>query len=635
MDLPAFFSPARRSVPWKLGILVLLLASRLSLNNPARAQEPVDFDRDIRPILAKNCFACHGPDEGQRKADLRLDQLQGATHALADGTTAVVPGNPEESELVFRVEIDDAELRMPPPKTTPPLEPKQVALLNRWISEGATYAPHWSFVPPQDRPLPEVARKEWPANGIDFWILARLEREGLEPSEPADRFSLLRRASLDLRGLPPSPAEIEQFSQDNRPGAYERAVDRFLADPAYGERWARVWLDLARYADSAGYGSDPLRPDVWRYRDWVIDALNRNMPFDQFTIEQIAGDLLPEPSQDQLIATAFHRNTMTNTEGGTDDEEFRVAAIKDRVDTTMQVWMGVTIGCAKCHSHKYDPISQREYYQMFAIFNQTADNDQPNEAPTIPAPSAAMNREIERIDRQIADLKTKLDSPYPRTGRRAERWEADRQPSDSDWTILSPESMKAANGATFEVDPDGTIRACGMKADQETYTITARTDLKGLSAIRLEALPDPDSSSNGSGRADDGNFVLSRLSVEAEPASDDAKPLAAKFIRVELPGASKFLSLAEVQVFSSGENIASKGTAKQSSVDYEGKPERAIDGNTEGDYFKANSVTHTKGEKDPWWELELPESKPIDRVVLWNRTDGVGSRLANFRVDPT
>jgi hypothetical protein len=243
-------------------------------------------------------------------------------------------------------------------------------------------------------------------------VLARLEQEGLAPSAEADRFHLLRRVSLDLRGIPPSPSEIDAFAADTEPDAYEKAVDRFLADPAYGERMARLWLDLARYADSAGYGSDPLRT-IWRYRDWVIDAFNANMPYDRFTIEQLAGDLLIDPTLEQRMATAFHRNTMTNTEGGTDDEEFRSAAVKDRVDTTWQVWLGLTMGCAKCHSHKYDPISNEEYYKFYAFFNQTTDNDQPDERPVIPAPTPEQAERIRRIDREIAPLKARLASLAP------------------------------------------------------------------------------------------------------------------------------------------------------------------------------------------------------------------------------
>jgi hypothetical protein len=251
----------------------------------------------------------------------------------------------------------------------------------------------------------------WPRNGIDFFILAELDKTDLKPEAEADRYTLLRRLSFDLRGLPPSSREIEEFLRDRSPDAYEKAVDRFLDDPAYGERWARMWLDLARYADSAGYGSDPLRPNIWPWRDWVIDAFNRNLPYDQFTFEQLAGDLLPNPTREQRIATAFHRNTMTNTEGGTDDEEFRVAAVKDRVDTTLQVWMGLTMGCAKCHSHKYDPITQQEYYRFYAIFNQTADNDQPDERPTLAVSTAEHQQQNRRIDREIAAVKQRLIAP--------------------------------------------------------------------------------------------------------------------------------------------------------------------------------------------------------------------------------
>ena len=305
-------------------------------------------------------------------------------------------------------------------------------------------------------PLARGEDRAWPRNGIDSWILARLEREGLRPSPEADRFTLLRRVSLDLTGLPPTPEEVEAFADDPSPDAYEKAVDRLLADPAYGERWARMWLDLARYADSAGYGSDPLRPNIWRYRDWVIDAFNRNLPFDQFTVEQLAGDLLPEPdAASSSIATAFHRNTMTNTEGGTDDEEFRVAAVKDRVDTTLQVWMGLTMGCAKCHTHKYDPITQEEYFRFFAFFNQTADADRPDETPVIPAPTPAQQEQNRRIDAQIAGLKAAARRHHARDRlppRRAGRpsWASVRNGSCSSRSRPAPES-----GATFESLPDG------------------------------------------------------------------------------------------------------------------------------------------------------------------------------------
>ena len=330
----------------------LLVAFAFSLTTPAfcaaASPAPIDFAREIRPILAKNCFACHGTDEKHREGGLRLDLRDAATKKLEDGKTAIVPGHTASSELVRRIMASDSSERMPPADANASLSKEQVELLTRWVSEGAKYSVHWSFEKPVLPVVPHVRHENWSAGPVDRFVIAKLDAAGLKPSPAADRHTLIRRLSLDLRGLPPSPHEVQEFIHDQNPAANERVVDRFLADPAFGERWARPWLDLARYADSAGYASDPLRT-IWLYRDWVIDALNADKPFDKFTIEQLAGDLLPKPTSNQLVATAFNRNTMTNTEGGTDDEEFRVAAVKDRVDTTMDVWMGLTIGCAKCH----------------------------------------------------------------------------------------------------------------------------------------------------------------------------------------------------------------------------------------------------------------------------------------------
>ena len=372
------------------------------------AEPPIDYQRDIRPILARHCFRCHGRSESEREGGLRLDERSSALAPADSGEPAIVPGKPDESTLLARVTAEDEE-RMPPPDEGKALAPAEIERLRRWIDQGAPYARHWSFVPPKRRPLPRLpAGSPKVRDPIDVWVLHALAVRGLKPSPPADRYELIRRLSFDLRGIPPSVSEIEAFVADRRPDAYERLVDRFLADPAYGEQWARLWLDLARYADSRGFGSDPLRKNMWRYRDWVIDAFNRNLPYDQFTIEQLAGDLLPHPTIEQRMATAFHRNTMTNTEGGTDDEEFRVAAVRDRVDTTMQVWMGLTMQCGKCHSHKYDPISQREYYQFYAFFNQTADADRADEAPTIEVPRPTDRLARERHARQVAALEEQL-----------------------------------------------------------------------------------------------------------------------------------------------------------------------------------------------------------------------------------
>ena len=388
-----------------------LTAAALAQPGGARGEEKKggpDFAQVVRPILAKKCFACHGPDEGHRQAGLRLDDRTGATAKLESGTIAISAGNPEASELVRRVTAGEDEGRMPPPDSGQGrLSADEVETIRAWIASGATYSAHWAFVKPVRPAVPSAGEASSTRNAIDAFVQSKLGEVGMQPSAEADRHTLVRRVSLDLRGLPPSPEEVQEFISDESPGAYERLVDRLLADPEFGERWARVWLDLARYADSKGYGSDPLRT-IWLYRDWVVDAFNRNLPYDEFTIEQLAGDLLPAPAEEQLVATAFHRNTMTNTEGGTDDEEFRVAAVKDRIDTTMQVWMGLTLGCAKCHSHKYDPITQREYYSFFDFFNQTADNDQPDESPTIRVAAAETIARADEFSREIAALKEQL-----------------------------------------------------------------------------------------------------------------------------------------------------------------------------------------------------------------------------------
>jgi hypothetical protein len=343
--------------------------------------DKVSFNRDIKPILSNNCFQCHGPDARARKRRPRFDTFEGVTAITRFKKYPVIPGDPSASEIVKRITSDDPEYRMPAAESGKSLTPEQIALLTQWIAEGAEYEKHWSYIAPEKPTLPAVSDDSWVGNGVDSFILARLDAEELKPSEIADKTTLIRRVTLDLTGLPPTPDEIRRFLRDKRKGSYGRLVDRLLDSPGYGERWTQMWLDLARYADTKGYEKDDNRT-IWKFRDWVIRALNEDMPYTQFTIEQIAGDLLENPSEDQIIATAFHRNTMNNDEGGTDDEEFRVAAVVDRVNTTMQVWMGTTIGCAQCHAHKYDPISMKDYYSLFAFFNQTADSDQPDERPT-------------------------------------------------------------------------------------------------------------------------------------------------------------------------------------------------------------------------------------------------------------
>ena len=366
------------------------------------------FSRDIKAILSNHCVRCHGPDPEGRAGGgdegLRLDTFAGATADLG-GHAAIVPGKPDESELIARITSTDPDIVMPPPEAGERLPEKKVDLLRRWIAAGANYEPHWAYVRPSRRPLPTVKDTAWSKNAIDRFILARLEAEGLAPQPEADRATLARRLALDLTGLPPTPAEVDAFVADSSTDAVEKLVDRLLAHPGYGEHMARQWLDLARYADSAGYADDPPRT-IWGWRDWVIRAFDANMPFDEFTIKQIAGDMLPNATLDDKVATAFHRNTLTNNEGGTIDEEFRTVAVIDRVNTTLSTWMGTTMACAQCHDHKYDPLSQKEYFQLYAVLNNTADADRKNESPVVRIPWADVDAKRAAIEREIAEIET-------------------------------------------------------------------------------------------------------------------------------------------------------------------------------------------------------------------------------------
>lgn len=363
----------------------------------------VSFNEDIRPLLSDRCFHCHGPDEKERKGKLRLDTREGALREK-NGFAAIVPGDLQESEIIYRMTTDDEDEIMPPPGKGDPLTKEELQLFKQWIQEGAEYETHWSYSKPERVSLPEQVDSSWKVtNEIDLFIQKRLVEKGYSPSREADKATLIRRVSLDLTGLPPTPEEVGEFVHDESQKAYEKLVDRLLGKSAFGEHWARMWLDLARYADSAGYADDPPRT-IWAYRDWVIRALNQNMPFDQFTIEQLAGDLLPNPTQDQLIATAFHRNTKTNNEGGTSDEEFRSAAVVDRVNTTMATWMGTTAACAQCHTHKYDPITHEEYFQLYSIFNQSEDADRRNEAPVIEVRTQKERQRMLRLKQEISSL---------------------------------------------------------------------------------------------------------------------------------------------------------------------------------------------------------------------------------------
>jgi uncharacterized membrane protein YfcA len=383
---------------------------------------PIDYNRDIRPILSNHCYACHGPDSKKRKAGLRLDRREDAIAELRSGSHAIVAGDRSSSELILRLKTSEDGARMPPAKTGKRLSAAEIELLGKWIDQGAPWAAHWAYQTPIRPKLPHVSARDWARNEIDLFVLERLEKEGVEPAAEADPVTLLRRLSFDLTGLPPTLAEVDAFLADQSPNAYEKVVDRLLSSPHYGERMAQSWLDLARYADTNGYRLDNHR-DMWPYRDWVIAAFNQNMPFDRFTIAQLAGDLLPEATLSERIATGFHRNTMVNYGNGSDPEEYRTKAVMDRVNTTATVWLGTTLACAQCHNHKYDPFTQEDYYRFFAFFNNVPekglDGNKSNPVPVIPAPAPEQMRRLAAIRCRLTEieLSREADRDYDRLKR--------------------------------------------------------------------------------------------------------------------------------------------------------------------------------------------------------------------------
>jgi Protein of unknown function (DUF1553)/Protein of unknown function (DUF1549)/Concanavalin A-like lectin/glucanases superfamily/Planctomycete cytochrome C len=395
----------------------------------------LEFNRDIRPILSDRCYQCHGPDGARRKANLRLDQ-ESSSKSVRDGRRAIAPGDLDASELYRRITAEDDSDRMPPVKSGKTLSAAEVERIGRWITEGAKWQPHWAFIAPKRPPAPHVRGQGWVRNPIDAFILARLETEGLAPASEAERGILIRRVFLDLTGLPPSRVEVLAFENDAGPNAYEKVVDRLLGSPAFGERLTSRWLNAARYADTSGYQTDGPRT-MWRWRDWVIDAYNRNLPFDQFTIEQIAGDLLPSPTLDQKIATGFNRNHRGNSEGGIIPEEYAVEYVVDRVDTTATVWLGLTLACARCHSHKFDPITQEDFYKFFAYFNNVPEHGRAiklgNSPPMIKTPTRAQREQLEMLEARLKDLEQQVRACEPDVASEQARWESslhERPPFD-------------------------------------------------------------------------------------------------------------------------------------------------------------------------------------------------------------
>jgi hypothetical protein len=482
--------------------------------------DDVVFSRDIQPLLAKHCLVCHGTDKAE--SGLRLDVEESAIQKLESGQRAIVPGKALASEILKRVTSTDESERMPPEGD--PLTPTQIELLTRWINDGAKYETHWAYRPVSEPTLPVVRQQDRVRGPIDQFVLARLEAAGLAPSKEADRPTLIKRLYYDLLGLPPTPQEVDAFVADQSPDAYKNLVDRLLASEHFGERWGRHWLDKARYADSDGYEKDRPRPNAWRYRDWVIDAINRDMPFDQFTIEQLAGDLLPDPTVQQKLATAFHRQTLTNTEGGTDQEQFRVEATFDRTETTAAIWLGLTMTCARCHSHKYDQIPQREYYQLFSFFNNVNETN-----IDVPRSEVEMQKYLALKadhDAQVSQLQERYDAAKATLTPQIQAWEKDMAArlaaNDAPVSFASAKVIEAKSdsGAKLEVQDDGSFLVTGAVPDKDRFTLTIEAPTLALTGLQLEVLTDNSLPGNGPGRAPNGNFVLSEVRVSTSPTQD-------------------------------------------------------------------------------------------------------------------
>lgn len=490
----------------------------MGLGHAAAAQAPVDFEREVRPILEASCYACHGAEKD--KAELRLDVRERAFEGAYAGTSPVlVPGKALESSLYLRLITEDDDERMP--QKAPRLAPEQIELVRRWIDEGARWPDehagsevkgvgHWAYRAPTRPTLPAVRDKDWVREPLDAFVLAALERNGLRPAPQADRATLLRRLSLDLTGLAPSLEELDAFERDQRPEAYARAVERLLASPHFGERFARPWLDMARYADTQGYEKDARRTQ-WPYRDWVVDAFNANLPFDQFTLQQLAGDLLPGAGPREKLATGFHRNTMLNEEGGIDEEEFRSDAVIDRVNTTGAVWLGSTFACAQCHDHKYDPVSQREYFGLYAIFNSTADGGRAS-GPTAPALDGEGARKLEELRSRRATLAQRMDAPDAERERAQAAWEREQRAAlegTSAWRVLRPTAVALASRRPTRVLEDDSVLLSGVAPPAEVVELTFAPGAGEADELSLEALRDPSLPGGGPGESDGGEFLLS------------------------------------------------------------------------------------------------------------------------------
>lgn len=482
-------------------------------------QSDFDFATDIRPLLSDGCFSCHGPDDQHREADLRID-LKESVFGSHAGHALIVPGKPLESLLYQRMIAADESERMPPVDSGKKLSPAEIEKIRKWIEAGAPWTSHWAFQPPEKAALPQVKQQSLIQNPIDAFVLEKLEQQQLTFSEPADRITLLRRLSLDLIGLPPSIQEVDQFLNDKHPDAYKKQVSRLLASPHYGERWGRIWLDAARYADSNGYEKDAPRK-VWLYRDWVIDALNQNMPYDQFVIEQIAGDLLPNATQNQQVATGFMRNSMLNEEGGIDPEEFRMTAMFDRMDTIGKSILGLTLQCGQCHTHKYDPLTQENYYQIFACINNSYE-------ASIRGYTSEEQKQRQELIQKIKAIELTLQTRQPNWASQMAAWEQSVLQNQPEWIVLKLTNTDSNSQRYFD-QPDHSMLAQGYAPSKFTSNFESTVDASDIKAIKLELLNHPNLPAGGPGRSIEGLCALTDIKLRVENVKDPKQAASVKF----------------------------------------------------------------------------------------------------------
>lgn len=504
----------------------LLCVCVLSMSASAQTAKPtIDYNRLIRPILSDKCYRCHGPDAGERKGGFRLDDRESAVAKADSGETPIVPGKPEQSELLKRIHSTDADVQMPPPALNKKLTDAEKQLLKDWIAAGADYQLHWAFVPPRKPAQPIVQDETWSRNPIDQFVLAKREALKLPGSPEAPKEMLIRRLSLDLTGLPPTIPEIDAFTANRSPDAFEQQVDRLLASPYYGERVAVDWLDASRFADTHGFHIDSGR-DMTRWREYVIESFNQNVPYNQFTLEQLAGDLLPTTGDEtrdlrQKIASGFNRNHMINFEGGAIPQEYLTAYIIDRVNTTSTVYLGLTIGCSQCHDHKYDPITQKDFYQLYAFFNAVPesglDGSKGNAAPFVRTPTRLQQTEIERITARMQTIQQQLAGDLPAADAEQLRWEQTAAATSAEvkWQVADKVEAKSRGGAKLTEQADKSLLASGPNAATEVYEFNWYATSPRVTAIRVETLADPSFTAKGPGRSQNGNFVLTKVVIEA------------------------------------------------------------------------------------------------------------------------